>query len=150
MKDSIKKITVEDNDLNKNQEMKASERLSLIETDLNGKKILIGSWHGPNTGKNPLRSSSIVKELCEYMKKKAKGKQWMVGGDFNISYKIVENKSVIGTNKVTKGSNENNDIIYFIHTPSISISNLEELSKTDDKNVMVFDHFPLIADLSIM
>ena len=58
------------NDLKKLKEAGVKARLSLIKATINGREILIGSWHGPNTGIHEERKM-VVKELLQYMRKKA-------------------------------------------------------------------------------
>ena len=62
-------------------------RLTLIKAKVK-KNITIGSWHGPNRGRDPSRKE-VVKELCLYMGTISAGNPWIVGGDF-----IVENSKI--------------------------------------------------------
>jgi len=117
-------------------------RLSLMETEVNKQKIIVGSWHGPNTGSDDSRKT-VVKELCGYMNLIASGKPWIVGGDFNVKYKIIKKE----VPSVTYGTEE--EIIFFVHTESITVNNCKACSITNSEGVKCIDHYPLLANLSV-
>ena len=131
--------------LTKLNEMGVKARLTLIKAEVEKDfEIIIGSWHGPNTEKHSSRQD-VVKELCSYMETVSVGKPWIVGGDFNVPYKKIKDD----ISKDIKITAENSEmIIYFLHTKTITLQNMNILDKGDN-NKEYLDHHPLLANIHI-
>ena len=125
-------------------EMGVKARLTLIKAEVKKNvEIIIASWHGPNTGKDSLRQH-VVKELCSYMETVSVGKPWIVGGDFNVTDDKI--KGIPEDITITEGKSEM--IIYFLHTKTITLQNMNILDKGDN-NKEYLDHHPLLANIHI-
>ena len=125
--------------------MGVKARLTLIKAEVKKNvEIIIASWHGPNTGKDSSKKD-IVKELCSYMETVSVGKPWIVGGDFNVPYKKIKD-DISKDIKITAVNSEM--IIYFLHTKTITLQNMNTLDKGDN-NKEYLDHHPLLANIHI-
>lgn len=127
--------------LNKLNKQGVKARLTLIQAEVEKKiEIIIGSWHGPNTGKDSSRKDA-VKELCLYMKTASVEKPWVVVGGFTVAYNKIED-AIPKDITITGGNKEM--VIYFLHTKTITLKNMNTLGKGDN-NREYLDHHPFIA-----
>ena len=143
-----KKVNLEEKDLvsfKKLQEAGVQARLLITEVVIDEETITIASWHGPYKEKEVSRVAIAI-ELFAYMNKITAGKPWIVGGDFNVDYKEVK-KKVPEEIQITSGEQEK--IIYFVHTDSISIEYLKHGEILDGKGIECIDHYPLLAVLKL-
>ena len=141
----IKVVETNLTDLNKLNGIGVKARLTLIKAEVEKDfEIIIGSWHGPNTEKHSSRQD-VVKELCSYMETVSVGKPWIVGGDFNVPYKKIKD-DISKDIKITAVNSEM--IIYFLHTKTITLQNMNTLDKGDN-NKEYLDHHPLLANIHI-
>ena len=141
-------VYVEDKDLvnfQKLREAGVKTRLSLIELEVDKNKIIIGSWHGPKAGNDYSRVSIFI-QLCKYMNLIAKRQLWIIGGDFNLNFRKVEEKVPENT-CIFSGEQEN--IIYFVHTKSVYLNHWQTCEKTDSYGSECIDHYPLLALLEV-
>ena len=140
----IKVVETNLTDLNKLNGIGVKARLTVIKAEVEKDfEIIIGSWHGPNTEKHSLRQD-VVEELCSYMETVSVGKPWIVGGDFNVADDKI--KGIPEDITITEGKSEM--IIYFLHTKTITLQNMNTLDKGDN-NKEYLDHHLLLANIHI-
>jgi len=129
-------------------------RLALTKVSNKDKKsggvFIVGSWHGPHNKIKRDTRKKVFQELCQFMNNKFSNIPWIIGGDFNLGHNYAENQKPSDV-KITKTDNEK--IIYFVHTTSITVTIVKMLEKSEGKakeeGKEYIDHYPLVARIDV-